>query len=188
MLDGKIIRQNTKSVYMTRKPGSKKFTEYTKVYDFCAELEDGNHILELYGAESCCDGTVEWKFQVNDGKWELFTTKNLNKYRALQSIEGDTIVEYGDVKTDQKSRKVWHTVEIQGMFNSPVVIMGTPSFNGGHPLTIRVKDVTRSSFKWQMQEWSYLDGPHTTETISYMIVEEGQHTLYDGTLIEAGKT
>jgi hypothetical protein len=66
--------------------------------------------------------------------------------------------------------------------------MGTPSFNGGHPLTIRVKDVSRTSFKWQMQEWSYLDGPHTKETISYMVVEEGSHQLYDGTQIEAGKT
>jgi hypothetical protein len=64
--------------------------------------------------------------------------------------------------------------------------MGPLSYNGGHPVTIRVKDVTRKEFRFQIQEWAYLDGPHTTETISYMIVEEGVHTLYDGTVIEAG--
>jgi hypothetical protein len=37
-----------------------------------------------------------------------------------------------------------------------------------------------------MQEWQYLDGPHTKETISYMVVEEGEHQLYDGTWIMAG--
>jgi hypothetical protein len=64
--------------------------------------------------------------------------------------------------------------------------MGTPSFNGGHPLTIRVKDVSRTSFKWQMQEWSYLDGPHTKETVSFMVVESGAHKLPDGSWVVAG--
>jgi hypothetical protein len=55
-------------------------------------------------------------------------------------------------------------------------------------MTIRVKNVTRDSFAFQFQEWTYLDGPHTKESVSYMIVEEGVHQLNDGTFIEAGKT
>jgi hypothetical protein len=66
--------------------------------------------------------------------------------------------------------------------------MGVPSFNGPHPITLRVKDVNRASFKLQIQEWTYLDFVHTKETVSYMIVEEGTHKLKDGTLIQAGKT
>lgn len=41
---------------------------------------------------------------------------------------------------------------------------------------------------FQIQEWDYLDFWHTTEKISYMVVEEGTHELSDGTWIEAGKT
>jgi hypothetical protein len=32
----------------------------------------------------------------------------------------------------------------------------------------------------------YLDGPHMSETVSYMVVESGVHELADGTWIEAG--
>jgi hypothetical protein len=55
-------------------------------------------------------------------------------------------------------------------------------------MMIRVKDVTATSFKWQMQEWTYLDNVHTVETISYMVVEEGMNFLKDGSWIEAGTT
>jgi hypothetical protein len=39
-----------------------------------------------------------------------------------------------------------------------------------------------------MQEWTYLDNVHTTETISYMVVERGLNYLNDGSWIEAGVT
>ena len=48
-----------------------------------------------------------------------------------------------------------------------------------------VKDVTTESFKVGLNEWRYLDGYHVNERISYMVVEEGSHTLYDGTKIKA---
>jgi hypothetical protein len=43
-------------------------------------LTRGNHILELFGGESCCDGTTSWSFNVNNKGWEDFTTYNLDKY------------------------------------------------------------------------------------------------------------
>lgn len=39
-----------------------------------------------------------------------------------------------------------------------------------------------------MQEWSYLDGPHTTETVSFMVVESGAHQLPDKSWVVAGKS
>ncbi len=89
---------------------------------------------------------------------------------------------------NQPDADTWHTVNIDGVFNKPVVIMGPLSFNGAHPSTIRIKEVSRKSFKWQMQEWSYLDQSHTTETVSYLVVEAGAHELPGGTWIEAGKS
>ena len=41
--------------------------------DFTATLSKGNHQLELFGAEGCCDGTTSWSFKVNDGEWLEFT-------------------------------------------------------------------------------------------------------------------
>jgi hypothetical protein len=55
MLDGKIMKQTKKDLYKNGKLDS-------KLLDFCAVLEDGNHVLEMYGAESCCDGTTKWTF------------------------------------------------------------------------------------------------------------------------------
>jgi hypothetical protein len=39
-----------------------------------------------------------------------------------------------------------------------------------------------------MQEWSYTDGPHTKEEVSFMVVESGAHKLPDGSWVVAGKT
>jgi len=55
MIDGKMIKQTKKDVYRYGRLD-------TKLLDFCVELEAGNHILELYGAEGCCDGTTRWTF------------------------------------------------------------------------------------------------------------------------------
>jgi len=104
------------------------------------------------------------------------------------ALKPNTIVEFGDISTDQSKRSIWHEVEIKGIFKDPVVVMGTPSYRGGHPMMIRVVNVTSNSFKWQMQEWTYLDNVHTRETISYMVVERGLNYLNDGSWIEAGVT
>jgi serralysin len=52
--------------------------------------------------------------------------------------------------------------------------MGTLTFNGNHPSTVRVMNVQTNSFDVQIQEWAYLDGPHALETVSYMVAEAGQ--------------
>jgi hypothetical protein len=64
--------------------------------------------------------------------------------------------------------------------------MGPLSRNGGDPSTVRVRNVTGSRFEFQIDEWDYKDGPHPTETVSYLVLEAGEHTLADGTRIKAG--
>jgi hypothetical protein len=64
------------------------------------------------------------------------------------ALKPNTIVEFGDITTGQSKRSTWHTVEIKGIFKDPVVVMGTPSFRGGHPMMIRVVNVTKNSFMW----------------------------------------
>merc|ERR1719197_410875 len=62
-----------------------------------------------------------------------------------------------------------------GHFNDPVVILGVLGYNGGDPSTVEITEVHPNGFKARIREWDYLDGPHTTESISYMVVERGCH-------------
>jgi hypothetical protein len=94
--------------------------------------------------------------------------------------------EVGTVTINQPSKTVWHTVHLVNAYVNPVVIMQPASFNGSHPTTIRVKNITASSFEFQMDEWNYLDGAHTTEMIAYLVIEAGTYQLQNGTRLEAG--
>ena len=94
--------------------------------------------------------------------------------------------EVGSVTTDQASSTQWHSVTLTNDYQSPVVVMGPPSYGGANQMNMRVRNVTSNSFEYQLDEWDYLDGAHGTETISYMVVEAGLHTLSDGRLLHAG--
>lgn len=80
----------------------------------------------------------------------------------------------------------WKTVTLMRTYDDPVVISGTPSYNGVDPSTVRVRNVTSNSFEIQIDEWDYLNPFHSPEVISYMVLEAGQHTLADGTTVLAG--
>ncbi|WDQ17489.1 dockerin type I domain-containing protein [Rhodopirellula sp. P2] len=80
----------------------------------------------------------------------------------------------------------WKTVQLRNAYVDPVVIVSPPSFAGSDPVTVRVRNVTSGSFQVRVQEWDYLDGNHSNENISYLVVESGTYTLPDGTLVHAG--
>ncbi len=81
----------------------------------------------------------------------------------------------------------WVTVSLQGTYSSvPAVVANPPTFKGGDPGVVRIKNVTTSSFQINMQEWEYKDGNHITETINYMVLKQGNHVLPGGLQIDAG--
>lgn len=61
--------------------------------------------------------------------------------------------------------------------NNAIVVMGPPSFNGSQPTAIRVRNVSATGFEYQIEEWDYLDGGHTSEDIGYLAVSAGRGTL-----------
>ncbi len=85
----------------------------------------------------------------------------------------------------QSDRSRWHTVDFPETYINPIVFMGPPSYNDSNPTTIRVKDIESNGFKFQMEEWDYLDGAHGEETISFLAMEEGVYKI-DGKIWEAG--
>ncbi|NOY46554.1 MAG: hypothetical protein GXP50_14055, partial [Deltaproteobacteria bacterium] len=80
----------------------------------------------------------------------------------------------------------WTTVTFDKTFTDPVVVAKPLSLNDGAPATVRVRNVTSTGFEIRVQEYVYQDGTHGGETVSYLVVERGRHTLPDGTEIEAG--
>ena len=78
------------------------------------------------------------------------------------------------------------TVNLSKTFTQPIVVVSPPTFDGGQPTTVRVRNVSSNSFKVQINEWEYLDGWHVPEELSYLVMEAGNHTLA-GLPVEAGQ-
>ena len=78
------------------------------------------------------------------------------------------IGEYGTLDLNHN----WQTVSFNNLYTNPVVIVSDPSFNGGDPGNIRLRNVGSSSFEARFQEPNYKDGRHITEQASYLVVNQ----------------
>lgn len=104
------------------------------------------------------------------------------------------IGEAGSVTTGSPTENQPITVVLSEALTDPVFAF-TATSNGGDDIVIRLTNQTFdadgnvTSFTFIMEEWEYLDGPHpVAETINWLAIEEGVHTLPDGRIIEAGTT
>jgi hypothetical protein len=79
----------------------------------------------------------------------------------------------------------WTHVTLANTFQHPVVVAGPLSHTGDDPSVVRIRNVDSNGFDIRVQEWDYLNGRHTTETVSYLVIEQGQYQLSDGTRLEA---
>ncbi|MEM1074698.1 MAG: LamG-like jellyroll fold domain-containing protein [Pseudomonadota bacterium] len=94
--------------------------------------------------------------------------------------------EIGYEQISQPGRDNWVTVTFEQEIEDAVVVMGPLEHNGGDDAVAHVRNVTSTGFEFQINEWSYLDGAHTAEGISWMAVSAGTHTLTSGQVIAAG--
>ncbi len=101
---------------------------------------------------------------------------------TIQPLPGVPAGEVGRISIDHN----WTTVNLNRTYQNPVVVANVITTTNSQPLNVRVRNVTSTSFQVHLDEWNYLDGTHPTETISYMVVEAGEHVLTDGTRIVAG--
>ena len=99
-----------------------------------------------------------------------------------QPIAGDVIGEVGRIEDLTHERRV---VPLQRVYRNPVVIAQSPSRNGGSPVVVRVTDVHADSFTLFLQEPSNLNGEHTTEAVTYLVVEAGRWRLPNGAMMAA---
>ncbi len=106
----------------------------------------------------------------------------LNQY-SLDVIAAPQLGETGWINslTDQ-----WQTIVLSRPYINPVVIVSPLSFNDTTAATVRIRNVTSTSFDVQVDRWDYLPSSHGPETVSYFVVESGRHVLADGSVLEAG--
>ena len=130
-------------------------------------------------------GTDSFTYTISDGNGGTDQANvTVTVEQAQQGLVD--IGETGSVTVNQSNSSQWHSVSFDGSYNNPVVVAGPISFNGGHPTVVRIRNVDADGFEFQLDEWDYKDGGHTTETVGWMVLEAGIHTLSDGTKIEAG--
>ncbi|MDF1824049.1 MAG: DUF1800 family protein [Verrucomicrobiales bacterium] len=107
---------------------------------------------------------------------------------CIANVQANPVSEFGTLTKNQSNSAQWHNVAFDETYATPpVVVMGPLTTAGGNPSTVRVRNVTTSGFEWQIDEYDYLDGSHTAETVSYFVLEEGVHDI-GGLIFEAGRT
>ncbi|MEM1130680.1 MAG: carbohydrate-binding protein, partial [Pseudomonadota bacterium] len=114
-----------------------------------------------------------------------FRSFDLEKTDDPVVTEPELIGEAGNVTFTQTNSDTWFAVSFAEALENPSVIMGPPTVNGAQQTTMRVRDVTSDGFEFQLDEWDYLDGGHIEETVSWMAIEAGVHSV-DGLTIAAG--
>ena len=87
----------------------------------------------------------------------------------LLDQDGDFFGETGSVNLTN----AWATVSLGRSYSKPAVIFGAISSNDPDPVTVRVRNVTNSSFEVRLQEWDSQDGIHAVENVAYLVVEGG---------------
>jgi len=161
----------------------------------------GDNVTTAIDSDSVIATTITPNGQGIDGLWwraevtqqieaESDASINANALFRTSSSVVTSFAESGTVSTDQSSRTEWHTVELNRRYTQPIVIMQPLSHRGSEPSTVRVQNVTNRSFQFKIDEWSYLDGAHISETIHYMVIESGIHTMPNsgGMKLHAGLT
>lgn len=101
--------------------------------------------------------------------------------------QGETtpIGEAGTVTFSQPDATTWWRVEFTEALKNAAVVMGPPTSDGSDPSTMRVRNIDETGFEFQLDEWDYLDGRHKTETVSWLAIESGVHSV-NGQTIAAG--
>ena len=90
--------------------------------------------------------------------------------------------EYGQATVSHE----WSTIQLDGTYQDPVVIVSDPHTNETIAMTTRLRNVQASSFEIKLQQPNYLGSPSLESTVHYLVVESGEWTIENGIKISAG--
>lgn len=112
-------------------------------------------------------------------------------YIVLGSMSGESLakIEIGDLNVTQSNATAWTTVTFGSTYTAPVVVMGPLSYTNGTALTVRVRNVTATSFEFQVDRWDHTAAAishNYLEHLSYMVMESGTYAV-GGVVWQAGR-
>lgn len=149
----------------------------------------------LYGSPSMDSGDnnssqlpssdLEGRARILDGDDDGNAVVDMGVYEAAPAPQGSVVIgEVGQI-TDTLTH-IPQTVVFSRDYESPVVFAQPLSYDGGEESLVRIIDVQSDRFTLFVDEAPDKDGSHTTETVSYLVLEAGEWTLADGSLLEVG--
>jgi hypothetical protein len=100
----------------------------------------------------------------------------------LRSAAGAVIGEIGDVAAGDRARPILLPTPLA----NPVVIVGAPTAHEEEPGLGRALGVSPAGFRLRFQEWPHLDGEHEPETLAFLALAAGRHSMPDGSVWEVG--
>lgn len=74
-LDGSLLNRNATDLWW----GGSWVAASELLIGNIANFSQGNHVLEAFWAEGCCNGGQGGRFSVNGGGWQTLTVKNLDR-------------------------------------------------------------------------------------------------------------
>ncbi len=144
-------------------------------------LSQGEHNVRVEYFQNAGEANIHLFWESESQSRELVPAMYV-KPAVINEIPESSIGEVNTISIDHN----WKTVYFESEYNNPVVIVGGLSYNGGNQSTVRVREVNSSSFQVKVDEWDCLDGSHTIEQTSYLVVEAGIYELENGKILQAG--
>ena len=96
-------------------------------------------------------------------------------------------MEVGQVSMTRASGEGWVRVSFAEAIPDAVVVVGPLTSNDSAPVTAQVRNVGSNGFDVRLNEWTYQDGRHGTETITWVAGTEGTHAMTNGEAITFGQ-
>jgi hypothetical protein len=148
------------------------------------QTTDGGDTANLRWANKSKSSVDVWIDEAQSRDDEVSHTTEVVGYLLIGAYnppDCELKMQLGQVDIDQE----WQRVAIDAGFCDPVIVAKPMSTNDDEPAVVRVRNVDTDGFEIRLQEWDYLDGFHDLETVSFLVMERGSHTLPSGTRVEA---
>jgi hypothetical protein len=128
---------------------------------------------------------LDGRNRVLDGDGDGSAVVDMGVYEAPVPLLDDLIIgEVGFI--DDALTHTEKTIVLNHSFDEPVVFAKPVSYDGSDESLVRITDVQSDRFTLFVDEAPNKDGNHTTESVSYLVLEAGKWELEDGTHLEVG--
>ncbi len=128
---------------------------------------------------------LDGRGRILDGDRNGSAVVDMGAYEAPTPALGEIVIgEVGQIS--DALTHVPQTVVLTRSYEHPVVFAQPLSSDEADPALVRITGVQSDRFTLYVDEAPNKNGTHTTETVSYVVLEAGSWQLADGRLLEAG--